>query len=295
MSLFDIADLSPAEIIEILDRAEAYAGKRTDELAEKTVATLFFENSTRTRLSFELAATRLGSEVVSFTPESSSAAKGESLRDTIQTVGALGVDLLIIRHRNVGVAEMANRWTGLPVINAGDGRRAHPTQTLLDLLTMRRRFGTVAGLSVAIVGDIANSRVARGMLDALPRLGSRVTLVGPSTFLPEPSPWSASVSRDLDSVVAGADVVYMLRVQKERGATAAYPSDASYSRRFGLTEERASLMKPGAVVMHPGPINRGVEIASSVADGERSLILDQVRNGVPVRMAVMASEVGERH
>lgn len=294
MSLYDIADLTPSEIIEILDRAEAYSGKRTADLANRAVATMFFENSTRTRLSFELAASRLGSEVVSFSPESSSTNKGESLRDTIQTVCAFGVDLLVIRHRSAGVAELANRWTGLPVINGGDGRKAHPTQTLLDLMTMRRRFGTFDDLSVAIVGDLANSRVARGLIDALPRLGSKVTLVGPSTFLREPTPWPATVSREIDPVLPEVDVVYLLRVQKERGAASAYPSDGAYHKRYGLTDDRVSRMKAGAVVMHPGPINRGVEIASSVADGDRSLILEQVSNGVPVRMAALVGEIGGR-
>ncbi len=292
MSLFDIADLSSTEITEVLDRAEAYSGKRTSDLAERSVATMFFENSTRTRLSFELAASRLGAEVISFSPGSSSTSKGESLRDTIQTVAALGVDLMVIRHRNAGVAELAHRWTGVPVINGGDGRKSHPTQTLLDLMTIRRRFGKFDDLSVAIVGDVANSRVARGLLDALPRVGCKLTLVGPSTFVPDPHPWDAVVSQFLDPVLPDVDVIYLLRVQKERGSASSYPSDTAYHRRYGLTDERAGLMKPGAVVMHPGPLNRGVEIAGSVADGDRSLILEQVRNGVPVRMSVMVGELG---
>jgi aspartate carbamoyltransferase catalytic subunit len=292
MSLFDVSSLSIDQIIGYLDRAEAYRGKRTGDLLNLTVATIFFEASTRTRLSFELAATRLGAEVISFSPEQSSTSKGESLKDTAMTIASMGAQILVVRHSLVGSAQLVAKWTGLPVVNGGDGRGAHPTQTLLDLLTIRRHFGRLQDLEVAVVGDIRNSRVARGLLSALPRFGAQVTLVGPSSFVDGANPWSAIVSRDLDSVLAGVDVVYLLRVQKERGAGEGYPGDAGYHRRFGLTPERAELMRPGSVVMHPGPINRGVEVSSEVADGDRSLILEQVANGVPVRMAALAIEAG---
>lgn len=293
-SLFTIEELSSDQIVALLDRAESYIDKRTNELANVTVATLFMEPSTRTRLSFELAAHRLGAEVVSFVPETSSVSKGESLKDTALTVAALGVDLIVVRHRHAGSPELVGRWTKLPVVNGGDGRRSHPTQTLLDLLTMRQIFGRIDGLAVGIVGDVANSRVARGLVDALPRMGAGVTLVGPSTFTELAPPGSVQVSHGIDEVITNLDVVYLLRVQKERGAAGGYPTDASYHHRYGIDSARQDLMKPGAVVMHPGPINRGVEIASEVADGDRSALLHQVRNGVPVRMAVMASLWEER-
>lgn len=292
MSLFDVSDLAADQVVDYLDRAESYRGKRTAELNDVTVATLFFEPSTRTRLSFELAATRLGGEVISFSPEHSSGSKGESFQDTAATVAAMGAQILIIRHSLVGSSQLAARWTGLPVINGGDGRKAHPTQTLLDLLTIRRHFGRIDGLEIAVVGDIGNSRVARGLLNVLPRLGSQVTMVGPSSFVADANPWSARVTHDLDAVLPDVDVVYLLRVQKERGAGDGYPGDSVYHRRYGMDRDRAEQLRPGAVIMHPGPINRGVEIASDVADSERSLILDQVANGVPIRMAALAIEAG---
>lgn len=288
MSLFDIASLSPDEITEILDSADAMRVEAPDSFAGRTVVPMFFEASTRTRLSFDLAASRLGANLVVFDHETSSAAKGETLRDTARTVGAMGPDLLIVRHADAGAPEAVARWSGVPVVNAGDGRRAHPTQTLADLFTMRGRFGDIAGLRVGMVGDIVNSRVARGLLSALPALGARVVAVGPATFLPRHGHWDIDHTGDLESVLGELDVVYLLRVQKERGGGLGYPSDAEYHARFGLTEGRAELMKPEAVVMHPGPMNRGVEISGAVADSERSLILEQVTSGVPVRMAVMA-------
>lgn len=293
MSLFDISDVSVDEIVTYLDRADHYRDHvRTSELAESTVATVFYEVSTRTRLSFELAAARLGAEVVSFVPETSSVAKGEILKDTVQTVAAMGVDLLVVRHESAGSPEKVAEWTGLPVVNGGDGRRAHPTQTLLDLLTMRRHFGRLDGLSVGVVGDIENSRVARGLISTLPRMGAELTLVGPATFVPGLGAGGLSVTNQIDAVLSEFDVVYLLRVQKERGGSSGYPSDAEYHSRFGLTSKRESQMKGGAVVMHAGPMNRGVEISDPIADGDRSLILEQVSNGVPVRMAVMTGVLG---
>lgn len=293
MSLFDISDLSAEQIVGYLDRAESYRGKRTAELTNMTVATLFLEPSTRTRLSFELAATRLGAEVISFSPEHSSGSKGESFQDTVATVAAMGAQILIVRHSLVGSPQVAARWTGLPVINGGDGRKAHPTQTLLDLLTIRRHFGRINGLDIAVVGDVENSRVARGLLNVLPRLGSRVTMVGPSSFVADANPWSSGVTHDLDAVLPEVDVVYLLRVQKERGAGVGYPGDSAYHRRFGMDRDRAEQLRPGAVIMHPGPINRGVEIASQVADSDQCLILEQVANGLPIRMAALAIEAGD--
>jgi aspartate carbamoyltransferase catalytic subunit len=292
MSLFDIASLSPDEITEILDAAEDMGHRAPEGFAGRTVVPMFFEPSTRTRLSFDLAASRLGATLVVFDHGNSSATKGEPLRDTARTVGAMGPDLLIVRHENAGAPEAVARWSGVPVINAGDGRRAHPTQTLADLFTMRGRFGGIAGLRVGMVGDIVNSRVARGLLSALPAMGARVVAVGPATFLPRHGEWDIEHSGDLESVLGELDVVYLLRVQKERGGGLGYPSDSEYHTRFGLTERRAQLMKPEAVVMHPGPMNRGVEISGAVADSERSLILEQVSSGVPVRMAVMAKILG---
>lgn len=292
VSLFDIASLSPDEITEILDAAESMRHRTPEGFAGRTVVPMFFEPSTRTRLSFDVAASRLGANLVAFDHETSSATKGESLRDTARTVGAMGPDLLIVRHEHAGAPEAVARWSGVPVVNAGDGRRAHPTQTLADLFTMRSRFGGIPGLRVGMVGDIVNSRVARGLLSALPSLGAEVVAVGPPTFLPRRGEWDIEHSGDLESVLGELDVVYLLRVQKERGGGLGYPSDAEYHARFGLTERRAELLKPEAVVMHPGPMNRGVEIFGAVADSERSLILEQVASGVPVRMAVVARILG---
>ncbi len=292
MSLFDIASLSTEEITEILDSAESMSHREPEGFSGRTVVPMFFEPSTRTRLSFDLAAARLAANLVVFDHETSSATKGESLRDTARTVGAMGPDLLIVRHEQAGAPEAVARWSGVPVVNAGDGRRAHPTQTLADLFTIRSHFGGIAGLRVGMVGDIVNSRVARGLLGALPALGAGVFAVGPPTFLPRHGEWDIEHRGDLDSVLGELDVVYLLRVQKERGGGLGYPSDSEYHTRYGLTERRSEMMKPEAVVMHPGPMNRGVEISGAVADSEKSLILDQVASGVPVRMAVMARILG---
>jgi aspartate carbamoyltransferase catalytic subunit len=261
-------------------------------LAGRTVTTLFYEPSTRTRLSFEKAARSLGADVTTFVPESSSSVKGESFRDTVLTLAAMGSDALVLRHSLVDAAQLAARWSGLPVVNAGTGRREHPTQTLVDALTIRQHFGGLAGLRMAIVGDIANSRVARGHLSTFPRLGMELTLVGPPSLLPPANPWNVPILTELDAVVGEVDIVYLLRVQRERGA-AAGSSESTYSRRYGMTAERLPLLKPSSVVMHPGPINRGVEIDDAVADGDRSLILRQVSNGVPVRMAVLDLAIGK--
>jgi aspartate carbamoyltransferase catalytic subunit len=256
-------------------------------LRDRVVTTAFFEPSTRTRLSFELAAQRLGAQVMSFTPDTSSTSKGETLRDTILTLTAMGTDVLVVRHHLSDAAELAARWSGLPVINGGVGRREHPTQTLIDALTLRQHFGSLQGLRMAIVGDVRNSRVARGHLSCLGALGVELTLVGPATLLPASNPWGVRTTAGLDDELGNLDVVYLLRVQRERGAVDGFPSDAAYSRRYGMNEDRLSMLKPSTVIMHPGPLNRGVEIDDAAADGERSLILKQVANGVPMRMAVL--------
>lgn len=294
MSLLDIAELEVSEIIAYLDRAQEMRDSGSSvKLATSTVAVAFFEKSTRTRLSFERATQLLGASLLSFDPEDSSISKGESLRDTVQTVAALGVDAFVVRHPSAGAASQIAGWTGCQVVCAGEGSKAHPTQTLLDLLTIRDQFGTWDGLRVGLVGDIANSRVARGLISALPRLGAELVLAGPPTMLGDVDA-ALKTFTNLDEIISDIDVAYMLRVQKERGAGSMYPSDAEYRRRFGLTAQRGEMMKPQAVVMHPGPINRGVEIDGIVADGERSLILTQVANGVPVRMAVLADLLTEQ-
>ncbi len=252
-------------------------------LLQRCVANLFFEPSTRTRLSFDLAAQRLGAHVLTSFPETSSTVKGESLQDSVLTVASIGADILVVRHEEDGVPQAVAEWTGLPVINAGDGANEHPTQALLDLVTLQRHFGSVSGLRVAIVGDIAHSRVAGSLIHALPALGAELELIGPGHWLPEEA--TLPTTDDLDSVVADLDVVYLLRVQTERGGV----MNEGYVDRFGMNSARAARLHDGAVVMHPGPINRGVELTDSVADSPRSLITEQVRNGVPTRMAVLSS------
>ena len=277
----------------LLDRAQSYVGSLvSSELAGATVTTAFFEASTRTRLSFVRAAHRLGAHVMDLSPDLSSTTKGESFKDTVLTLTAMGTDLFVVRHWLADAADLAAEWSGRPVINAGVGRREHPTQTLIDAMTLRQEFGHLDGLRMAIVGDIRNSRVARGHLEAFPTLGVKLTLVGPTPFLPNHNPWGVRVRTELDDELGDVDVVYLLRIQNERGASQAIPADQSYARRYGMNAERLSMLKPAAVVMHPGPMNRGVEIDDAVADGERSLILDQVANGVPLRMAVIAEALG---
>jgi aspartate carbamoyltransferase catalytic subunit len=262
-------------------------------LRGKTVATLFFEPSTRTRLSFEKAAKALSADTISFSPATSSLTKGESLKDTALTVRAMGVDLMVVRHRSTGAPLRVAEWLDVPVVNGGDGAHQHPTQALADCLTITQRFGGLEGLQVAIVGDIRHSRVARSNMFAFHALGASVTLVGPPTLLPvEIEGWPAEISTDLDAVLAEVDVVYLLRVQTERGGGAVFPSLPEYADRYGMTDERFRRLKPEAVVLHPGPMNRGVEIAHDVADDERSLVLLQVSNGVAARMAVLFGLLG---
>ncbi len=294
--LLGIDQLGRTGIEEILDLAEAFeevSGRQiptVPALRGRTVALMFFEDSTRTRLSFDTAAKRLSAQTLVFSAAGSSLSKGESLKDTFATVDAMGVDAMVVRHGCAGVPATATRWTTAPVLNAGDGRHEHPTQALLDCYTVTRHLGTPAldGLRVGIVGDVANSRVARSDVAAFTALGASVTLVGPPTLLPPSvAGWPVDVSHDLDEVLGDLDVVYLLRLQTERMASNALPSVREYAQRYGLDRSRSARLKPGAVVMHPGPMNRGVEISPDVADGPRSLVLDQVAKGVAVRMAVL--------
>jgi len=288
-SLISLSGMSRNEIDAVLDEGDRYAAALMgSELIDRVltgavVTNAFFEASTRTRLSFQRAAMALGADILSLDPEVSAIQKGESLRDSLLTLTALGTEILIIRHVEDDAPLLAAEWTGLPVINAGAGRSEHPTQTLLDALTIRRHFGHVEGLEIGIVGDIANSRVAAGLITTLPELGARLRLIGPEEFLP--SAGDQRLSTDLDEHLAELDIVYLLRVQHERGAV--LPPD--YVPRFRMDTARARMLPETAVVMHPGPLNRGVEITDDVADGPRSLILSQVRNGVPMRMAVLAA------
>jgi len=257
-------------------------GDRVEQALDgRCVANLFFEPSTRTRLSFDLAAQRLGAHVLTLFPETSSSLKGESLQDTAITVAGIGADVLVVRHKDDGVPQMVAEWTGLPVVNAGDGAHEHPTQALVDLVTLKRRFGSLSGLRVGIVGDIAHSRVAGSLNHGLPALGADLRLIAPEKWLPTET--NLATTDDLDSVVSDLDVVYLLRVQTERGGLI----DEDYVNRFGMDSDRAARLHDGAVIMHPGPINRGVELTNEVADSPRSLIVEQVRNGVPARMAVL--------
>ncbi len=292
--LVSLAALSADEIALILGTAESFKEvsgreiKKVPALRGKTVVNLFFEPSTRTRTSFELAAKRLSADVINFSYSSSSAVKGETLLDTARNIEAMQADVIVLRHPSAGAAETLAKSVRSSVINAGDGWHEHPTQALLDLFTLREKKLEFQGLKVVIVGDVAHSRVARSNICALSKLGAEVVLVGPPTMMPlHVDRLGARVSHHLDEALDGADVVMMLRLQLERQGRALFPTIREYSRLYGLTAERVKLAKPGAVVMHPGPINRGVEIAPEVADSLSSAILDQVANGVAVRMAVL--------
>ena len=297
--LLSIDDLSRSDIEEYLDTAESLSeltsrtiGK-VPTLRGRTVAPLFFENSTRTRLSFETAAQRLSADVMTFTASSSSVTKGESLRDTALTIQAMGVDALVVRHSSAGAPVRIADWVNVSVINGGDGWHQHPTQALGDVFTLRRQFGQVDGLRAVIVGDIAHSRVARSNVAAFTKMGASVTLVAPHTLLPPAvDTWPVRVSGDLDSVLADTDVVYLLRMQLERQNSAFVPSLTEYANRFGLSEKRAELLHSKAVIMHPGPMNRGVEIADVVANMAEPIVTQQVTSGVAVRMAVLHHVLG---
>jgi aspartate carbamoyltransferase catalytic subunit len=294
--LLSAADLSRDEALTVLDTAErideALAGrevKKLPTLRGRTVVNLFYEDSTRTRISFELAAKRLSADVVTFSAKGSSVSKGESLKDTALTLEAMGADAVVVRHSMSGAPHRLAGWLRGSVVNAGDGTHEHPTQALLDAYTMRRRLGRLEGLRVSVVGDVLHSRVARSNVLLLATLGAEVTLVAPPTLLPVGvEAWAAEVSYDLDASLPKADVVMMLRVQRERMGQAYFPSEREYSRRYGLDRHRMGLLPDDAIVMHPGPMNRGMEIAAEVADDpRRSTIVEQVSNGVSVRMAVL--------
>ncbi|MCB9963182.1 MAG: aspartate carbamoyltransferase catalytic subunit [Hyphomonas sp.] len=293
--LLSIEGLSPLDISLILDLADNYAeatraGRRPDPvLSGTTVVNLFFENSTRTMSSFEIAARRLGADVVSMPVAASSVKKGETLVDTAMTLNAMKPDVLVVRHSASGGPKLLSRKVDCAVVNAGDGTHEHPTQGLLDTLTIRRNKGRVEGLKVVICGDIAHSRVARSTTLALHLLGAEVHLCAPRTLLPSGTEtWgAASATTDFDKALNGADVVMMLRLQLERMDGAYLPSRREYFRYFGLTGERLALAKPDAIVMHPGPMNRGIEIESAIAEGDRSVITEQVEMGVAVREAVL--------
>ena len=297
--LLSIADLDRHGIVELLDLADHFTEinrrsiPKVPALRGKTVVSLFYEDSTRTRLSFETAAKRLGADTMTFSVGSSSVKKGESLRDTVQTIDAFGVHAFVVRHRSAGVPHQVAGWTDAAVVNAGDGQHEHPTQALLDALTIRRHLGSFAGRHIAIVGDIAHSRVARSDVLAFTALGAKVTLVGPRTFLP-PSleGWPVDVTHDLDSLLGEIDVCYLLRIQQERIGEALIPSLREYTSSFGLTVDRFARISSDAIIMHPGPMNRGVEIAPEVADAPNSVITEQVANGVAVRMAVLFRLLG---
>ena len=299
--LLGIEGLSASDITAILDAAEPWAefnrgARKADQrLAGLTQINAFFENSTRTLFSFEIAGKRLGAQVSNFHPAASSVRKGESLIDTALTLNAMRPDVLVIRHEAVGAAADVTAVMDCPVINAGDGRGEHPTQALLDALTIRRRFGRIDGLKVAICGDIRHSRVAGSNLRALPLLGAELRVVAPEPLLPDALPAGVAAFTDLDEGIAGADVVMMLRLQRERMAEDVAACLADYHARYGLTRQRLGRAAPHAIVMHPGPMNRGVEIDGDVADDpERSVILEQVELGVAVRMAVLDLLTRER-
>jgi aspartate carbamoyltransferase catalytic subunit len=290
-------DLNPPAALALLDLADAFvdfnrqSAKGIDLMRGQTVVNLFFENSTRTSSSFEIAAKRLGADVVTMPVSASSVAKGETLIDTAVTLNAMKPEILVVRHSSSGAVDLLSQKVGCAVVNAGDGRHEHPTQALLDLLSLRRAFGDVGGLTVAICGDIAHSRVARSNVALLSMMGARVRLIGPPTLVPgDADRWGCEVFHDMKEGLAGCDVVMMLRLQLERMTGALIPSTREYFRFWGLDREKLAWAAPGARVMHPGPMNRGVEIDSDVADDlSVSLIQDQVEMGVAARMAVLAA------
>jgi aspartate carbamoyltransferase catalytic subunit len=292
--LLSIADLGRDGIQEVLDLTDKFVEvserriPKVPTLRGRTVVSLFYEDSTRTRLSFETAAKRLSADTMNFSVGTSSVKKGESLRDTVETIEAMGVDAVVVRHASSGVPWQVAQWVDASVINAGDGWHEHPTQALLDCYTIRERLGGLADKRIAIVGDIKHSRVARSDVLAFTAMGAHVTLVAPPTLLP-PSleGWPVEVSHDLDDVLRKVDVVYLLRMQRERMTEALLPSLREYTATYGLTRDRYRLLGEGALVMHPGPMNRGVEIAAEVADAPNAVITRQVANGVAVRMAVL--------
>ena len=292
--LLDIESLTAEEITTVLDTARGFkavgerAIKKVPALRGKTVVNLFVEPSTRTRTSFELAATRLSADIVNFSTEASSFKKGETLKDTALNLQALNADFIIIRHSASGAPHFLSRVLNAHVINAGDGAHEHPTQALLDAFTIREKKGKIAGLNVTILGDILYSRVARSDIWTLTKLGAKVTLCGPATLVPKTfEQMGCRVTYDVDEAIRDADIINLLRIQHERQRKTMFPSIGEYTQLFGLNKARFAKIKPDALIMHPGPINRGVEIDSEIADCSRSVILEQVTNGLAVRMAVL--------
>ena len=298
--LLSMDQLSAGDITKILDTADSLRQvtdrpiKKLPTLRGRTVCNLFYEASTRTRISFELAAKRLSADVINFAADAkSSVSKGESFKDTAWTLEAMGVDAIIVRHSSSGAPHQLSQWVKASVINAGDGAHEHPTQALLDLFSIREHFKDLEGLNVAIVGDVLHSRVARSNVKGLVTMGANVTLVGPPTLIPpQAKGWGAEVSYSLDDVLPDLDVCYLLRVQKERQSEQLFPSMREYAAVWGLDSPRVAKMKPEALVMHPGPMNRGVEIAADVSELPRSIILGQVANGLAVRMSLLYLMLG---
>ena len=298
--LLSMDQLSAGDITQILDTAESLRQvtdrpiKKLPTLRGRTVCNLFYEASTRTRISFELAAKRLSADVINFSGDSkSSVAKGESFKDTAWTIEAMGVDAIVVRHGSSGAPLQLSKWVRASVLNAGDGLHEHPTQALLDLFSIRERFKDLSGLNVGIVGDVLHSRVARSNVKGLVTMGANVVLAGPPTLIPrEARTWGAEISYDLDGIIADLDVCYLLRVQKERQSEQLFPSTREYAAIWGLNGRRARRMKRDALVMHPGPMNRGVEIAADVSEMPRAIILDQVANGLAVRMSLLYLMLG---
>ena len=292
--IIDIQDLTPEDIVLILDTADSFKEvnqrriKKLPTLRGRTIVNLFLEPSTRTRTSFEIAAKRLSADGINFSASTSATVKGESLVDTAETLSAMACDLVIVRHKYAGSPRMLADHMDAHIINGGDGMHQHPTQALLDLYTMRERLGHLEGLTVGVVGDIAHSRVAGSLVPALKMVGARPIIVGPPTLMPaRPDILGAEVVTNFDDVLEELDVAYMLRIQMERAEGMPFPSVREYARLWGMNEARLARMKPEAIVMHPGPMNRGVEISSAVADSPRAVVLDQVNAGVAVRMAAM--------
>ena len=297
--LLSIDDLTEADLREVLRITPSFAEVAQRRIAKvpalrgQTVALLFYEDSTRTRLSFEVAAKRLSADTLNVSVSTSSVNKGESLRDTAETIEAMGIDAVVVRHRSSGVPWQLTKWLDSAVINAGDGWHQHPTQALLDCFTLQQQLGDLSGTHIAMVGDIKHSRVARSDVSALTMLGAEVTLVAPPTLLPSAvHTWPVRTSHDLDASLKTADAVYLLRMQSERQHEALIPELREYTALYGLTAERAARLNPNVPIMHPGPMNRGVEIAADVPDLDQVVVVDQVRNGVAVRMAVLFMLLG---
>ncbi|MEM9132058.1 MAG: aspartate carbamoyltransferase catalytic subunit [Actinomycetota bacterium] len=297
--LLSTSDLNAHDLHELLRLADGFTEVQNREIRKvpalrgKTVVLAFFEDSTRTRTSFDLAARRLSADVVNFSAGSSALKKGESLRDTIETISAMKVDAIVVRHKSSGVPRQIARWTDASILNAGDGWHQHPTQALLDAYTIRQHLGDLDGKRIALCGDIKHSRVARSAVDAFTKLGAEVVLVGPGTLMPPSlAGWGVKVETDLDRILPDLHVAYMLRIQTERLGSPLLPDVAEYRRQYGLTVDRLSHLRPDALIMHPGPMNRGVEIDPEAADDPRAVVLDQVANGVAVRMAALFRLLG---